>query len=128
MASETKVALDEVKAGYWQIVDAELGPRLRQAATIELTRRIGNMKTALSGQHKSGGLAMDLLMGRQDAGQVSSTKDALFADVLLEGTASATSRVPIEQQAQSDATRTMLIPASVDNAGKAARIEDQKAR
>ncbi|MGH7180511.1 MAG: DUF4403 family protein, partial [Nitrospiraceae bacterium] len=64
MANETKVALDEVKAGYWQIVDDELGPQLRQAATIELARRIGNMKTALSGQHNSGGLTMDLLMGR----------------------------------------------------------------
>jgi len=100
-----------------------LGPRLRQAAMIELARRIGNMKTALSGQHKSGGLAMDLLMGRQEAGQVSSTKDALVADVLLEGTASATGRVPVQQQPQSDTierTRSMQAPA--DNAPeKAAR-------
>ena len=33
---------------------------------------------------------MDMLIGRQEAGQVTSTKDALVADVLLEGTASAT--------------------------------------
>jgi hypothetical protein len=130
MANETKIALDEVKAGYWQMVDAELGPRLRQAATIDLARRIGNMKTALSGQHKSGGLAMDLLMGRQEAGQVSSTKDALVADVLLEGTASATGRVPVQQQPQSDTierTRSMQAPA--DNAPEKAarRQEDQRA-
>jgi len=75
-----------------------------------LARRIGNMKSALSGQHKSGGLAMDLLMGRQEAGQVSSTRDALIADVLLEGTASVTGRVPIKQQAQSERTeRTLLM-------------------
>ena len=51
MANETKMALDKVKSGYWQMVDAELQPRLRQAATIDLTQRIGSMKSALSGQH-----------------------------------------------------------------------------
>jgi len=128
MDNETKVALDEVTPGYWHLVDAELGPRLRQAATIELTPRIGNMKTTLSGQHSSGGLAMDLLMGRQEAGQVTSTKEALLADVLLEGTASATGRVPIETRAQSDAAeRTMRLPATADNvAGRAAPIKDAR--
>ena len=63
MANETKMALDEMTDGYWQVVDEELGPRLRQAATIDLTQRIGSMKSALSGQHKSGGLAMDMLIG-----------------------------------------------------------------
>ena len=110
MANETKIALDDVSTGYWQLVDDELRPQLRHAAAIELARRIGNMKSALSGQHKSGGLAMDLLMGRQEAGQVSSTRDALIADVLLEGTASVTGRVPIKQQAQSEGTeRTLLM-------------------
>ncbi|HKO29688.1 MAG TPA: DUF4403 family protein [Nitrospiraceae bacterium] len=126
MANETKIALDEVKAGYWQTVDDELGPRLRQASMIELARRIGNMKSALSGQHKSGGLVMDLLMGRQEGGQVSSTKDALVADVLLEGTASAIGRLPIKQQAEGDGTeKTRLMEAPADNAPrKAARISD----
>jgi hypothetical protein len=117
MANETKMALDEVKAGYWQMVDDELAPRLQQAATIELAQRIGNMKSALSGQHMSGGLAMDLLVARQEAGQVTSTTDALVADVLLEGTASATGRVPVKQQVQSEAIeRTMLMEAPADNA------------
>ena len=80
------------------MVNAELQPRLRQAATIDLTQRIGNMKSVLSGHHKSGELAMDLLVGRQEAGQVSSTTDALVADVLLEGTASATGRLPVKQE------------------------------
>ena len=107
MANETKTALDDVKAGYWQMVDQELKDRLRQAATINLSQRLANMKNALSGQHKSGGLATDLLLARQEAGQVVSTKDALVADVLLEGTASAASRLPIReqpQQIQRDAT------------------------
>ena len=59
---------------------------------------------------------MDLLMGRQEAGQVSSTKDALIADVLLEGTASVTGRVPIKQQVQSEGTeRTLLMEGPPDN-------------
>lgn len=116
MANETKVALDEMTDGYWQVVDEELGPRLRQAATIDLAQRIGSMKNALSGQHKAGGLAMELSMGRQEASQVSSTKDALVADVLLEGTASATGRVPVKQQAQSEVIeRTLLMEAPTDN-------------
>ena len=121
MADDTKMALDQIKDGYWQLVDAELKPRLRQAATIELAQQIGNMKSALSGQHKSGGVAMELLMGRQEATQVSSTKDALVADVLLEGTASATGRVPVKQQTQNDATeRTQLMEALTDNASQKA--------
>ncbi len=126
MANETKMALDKVKSGYWQMVNAELQPRLRQAATIDLTQRIGNMKSVLSGHHKSGELAMDLLVGRQEAGQVSSTTDALVADVLLQGTASATTRLPIEQQALSESTgRTLLKNAPTDNAqSKAARIPE----
>ena len=101
MANETKIALEEIKSGYWQMVDDELRARLRQATTIDLTQRIGNMKSALSGQHKSGALAMDLLLARQEAGQVISTKDALIADVLLEGTASAVGRLPVNQAATS---------------------------
>jgi hypothetical protein len=117
MANETKRALDELTDGYWQVVDEELGPRLRQAATINLAQRIGSMKHALSGRHTAGWLAMDLLMGRQEAGQVSSTQNALVADVLLEGTASAFGRVPIKQQVQRKATeRTLLMEAPVNNA------------
>lgn len=69
---------------------------------------------------------MDLLMGRQEAGQVSSTKDALIADVLMEGTASVTGRVPIKQQAQSEGTeRTLLMEGPPDDVRRnAARISD----
>jgi hypothetical protein len=104
MANETKTALDDVKSGYWQMVDQELKDRLRQAATINLSQRVASMKSALSGQHKSGGMATDLLLARQQAGQVISTKDAIVADVLLEGTGSAMGRFPMRQQASREAT------------------------
>jgi hypothetical protein len=102
IANETKIALEEIKSGYWQMVNTELEPRLRDASTIDLSQRIGSMKQALSGQHQSGGLAMDLLLAKQEAGQVVSTKDALVADVLLEGTASAAGRLPVKQASRSD--------------------------
>ncbi len=126
MANETKVALDGWRAGSWQNVDAELLPRLRQAAMIDLTQRIANMKGALSGQHRSGWLAMDLLMAHQEGGQVSSAKDALVADVVLEGTATATGRLPVRQQVQSDVTdRSSLKKASEDAPTKAAGAPDK---
>jgi hypothetical protein len=112
IANETKIALEEIKSGYWQMVNDELQPRLRQASTIDLAQRIGTMKQALSGQHKSGALAMDVLLAKQEAGQVVSTKDALVADVLLEGTASASGRVPIKQASRTD----VMQPATVDRA------------
>jgi hypothetical protein len=102
IANETKIALEEIKSGYWQMVNDELQPRLRQASAVDLSQRIGTMKQALSGQHKSGGLAMDLLLAKQEASQVVSTKEALVADVLLEGTASASGRLPLKQASQTD--------------------------
>ena len=128
MANETKMALDKVNAGYSQMVDAELQPRLRQAARIDLGQRIGNMKTALSGQHQAGGLTTDMLIGRQETGQVSSTHDALVTDILLEGTASATGRLPMEQRAQREASgRTSIEKTMTDNPEpKAARIPEDK--
>ena len=72
---------------------------------------------------------MDLLIGRQEAGQVSSTTDALVADVVLEGTASATGRLPVNQQAHREATDRMLLKkAPTDSApAKASRIPEDRA-
>jgi hypothetical protein len=125
IANETKMALEEIKSGYWQMVNDELQPRLRQASTIDLSQRIGTMKQALSGQHKSGPLSMDLLLAKQEAGQVVSTKEALVADVLLEGTASAAGRLPIKQASRTD----VMHPASVDSAASVdkARTSDHVA-
>jgi hypothetical protein len=112
MANETKIALEEIKSGYWQMVNDELQPRLRQASTIDLSQRIGTMKQALSGQHKAGGLAMDLLLAKQEGAQVVSTKEALVADVLLEGTASAAGRLPVKQASRTD----VMQPPAADRA------------
>ena len=145
IANETKIALEEIKSGYWQMVNDELLPRLRHASTIDLSQRIGTMKQALSGQHKTGGLAMDLLLAKQEAGQVVSTKDALVADVLLEGTASATGRLPVKQASRSDLIQPAPVSKSraveptdksaaaeksapVDEKPKAARIPDEERR
>jgi Domain of unknown function (DUF4403) len=102
MANETKMALDDVKSGYWQMVNGELQPRLRQAATIDLAPRIRDMKSALNGQHQAGLLAVDVSLERQEARQITSTKEALVADIMLEGTASATGRLSVKQQIQND--------------------------
>ena len=102
-----------IKVGYWQLVDQELRERVRQAATIDLSQRIGNMKTAMSGQHQSGALATDLLIGRQEAGQVYSTHDALVADILLQGTASAAGRLVTRPD---DASRRAAVDGRRDGA------------
>jgi hypothetical protein len=136
IANETKIALEEIKSGYWQMVNNELLPRLRQASTIDLAQRIGSMKQALSGQHKSGGLAMDLLLSKQEAGQVVSTKDALVADVLLEGTASASGRLPVKQAGRSDVIQpatadrsaTTETPTAVEKPAKEARAPEEERR
>src|SRR6188768_3813732 len=109
IANETKIALEEIKSGYWQMVNDELQPRLRQASAVDLSQRIGTMKQALSGQHKSGGLNMDLLFAKQEASQVVSMKDALVADVLLEGTASASGRLPVKQASRTDTIQPMAV-------------------
>ena len=49
MANETKMALDETMDGYWQVVDEELGPSL---------------KNALNGQHKGGVFPDDQQLSR----------------------------------------------------------------
>lgn len=121
MANESKMALDEVKTGYWQMVDQELKDRLRQATTIDLSQRLAGMKSALSGQHKAGGLAMDLLLAKQEAAQVTSTKDALLADVLLEGTGSINGRLPIKQQVQREVNGKPMEPLSGEARHRSAR-------
>ncbi len=130
IANETKISLEEIKSGYWQLVDNELKPRLRQASTIDLSQRIGTMRSALSGQHKSGGLIMDLLVAKQEAGQVMSTKDALVADVFLEGAASAAGRLPVKQASHNDVNQTVgtdRTPAR-EAAPKAARVPEEERR
>lgn len=95
MANESKRALDSMQMGSWQLVDRQLRERLRDAATIDIANRVDRMKTALSGQHHAGDLNMDMLMARQQPDQIRTTKDGLVASYFLEGTATATGRVPV---------------------------------
>ncbi|OQW33017.1 MAG: hypothetical protein A4E19_06620 [Nitrospira sp. SG-bin1] len=119
MAAETKTELDKVKPGYWQMVDQELKARLRETATIDLSQQLGNVKQALSGRHKNGWLELDLFMARQQPAQVISTQNALVADVVLEGTASASGQLPIEQ-------RMHVSPTLGNQPPQATRVPDEE--
>jgi hypothetical protein len=119
MAAETKTALDKVKPGYWQMVDQELKARLKEAVTIDLSQQLGDVKSALSRQHKNGWLELDLLVAHQEPAQVMSTQNALVADVVLEGTASATGQLPIQQRTQQSQQRGTQAP-------QATRVPDEE--
>jgi len=108
MAAESKTALDQVKIGYWQTVDLELKPRLQKAASMDLSAQMRSARNALSAQHKNGWLQLDLLIARQEAGQVVSTRNGLMTEVVLEGPASATGQLPIEQRSQRSQTQKSL--------------------
>jgi hypothetical protein len=97
MANESKTAIDSIRVGYWQVVDRELRNKLRQAATIDLSPQVNQMKQALTGKHTSGDLTMDILVTRQQPDQAQSTPQGLIATILLEGTASAIGHVTLEE-------------------------------
>jgi Domain of unknown function (DUF4403) len=96
MASESKTALDSIKVGYWQIVDRALREKIRSAAMVDLSPQIGKMRSAMTGQHKIGEMTMDMKVERQQTERAYSTPQALVADIILEGTASATGPVALE--------------------------------
>jgi hypothetical protein len=96
MAAESKKMLDDIKVGYWQLIDQQLREKLKAAARVDLTDRIARMKTAMTGTHKSGDLTMDVRMARQQPQRAYSTPGALVADILFEGTASASAPVAME--------------------------------
>lgn len=96
MAGESKKMLDDVKVGYWQLIDQQLREKLQTAARVDLSDRIAKMKTAMTGTHKSGDLTMDVQMARQQPQRAYSTPGALVADILFEGTASASAPVAME--------------------------------
>jgi len=96
MAAESKTMLDGVKVGYWQLIDEQLRDKLQAAARVDMSDRIGNMKTAMTGTHQSGDLTMDVQIARQQPQRAYSTPAALVADVLFEGTATVTAPVAME--------------------------------
>jgi hypothetical protein len=106
MAAESKHMLDDIKVGYWQQIDQQLREKLQTAARVDLTDRIARMKTAMTGTHKSGDLTMDVRMARQQPQRAYSTPGALVADILFEGTASASAPVAMETAPASGKTST----------------------
>ena len=96
MSSESKMALDSIKVGYWQIVDRALKEKLRRAAMVDLAPQIGQMRSAMNGQHKIGDMTMDIKVERQQTERAYSTPQALVVDIILEGTASATGPLALE--------------------------------
>ncbi|HEU5092318.1 MAG TPA: hypothetical protein VFT30_06510, partial [Nitrospira sp.] len=61
----------------------------------------------------------DLLVAHQEPAQVTSTQNALVADVVLEGTASAMGQLPIQQRTQKSQLRGTQAP-------QATRVPDEE--
>ena len=98
MASESKTMLDNIKVGYWQLVDESLRPALQRATRVDLTDRIAKMKAAITGTHTSGDVTTAMTMAHQQPQRAYSTPGALVADILFEGTASVTASVAMESR------------------------------
>jgi hypothetical protein len=96
MASESKTMLDNIKVGYWQLVDEALRPKIQRAARVDLSDRIAKMKSAITGTHTSGEVTTAMTMTRQQPQRAYSTPGAIVADILFEGTASVTAPVALE--------------------------------
>ena len=115
MAAESKTMLDGIKVGYWQLIDEQLRDKLQVAARVDMSDRIGHMKTAMTGTHQSGDLTMDVQIARQQPQRAYSTPGALVADIVFEGTATVTAPVAMESS-----------PASGTASKKAAIISDRR--
>lgn len=99
MANESKTAIDSIRVGFWQTVDRELQPKLRQAMTIDLSNQVDRLKQTVTGSHRSGDLTMDILVTRQQPDQVRSTAQGITVSILLEGTANASGQMTLQTQA-----------------------------
>lgn len=98
MANESRTAIDSIRVGYWQAVDRELQPKLRQAIAIDLSNQVDRLKQTVTGSHRSGDLTMDILVTRQQPDQVWSSTQGITVSILLEGTANATGQMTLEGQ------------------------------
>ena len=104
MASESKTMLDNIKVGYWQLVDQSLRGKLQTAARVDLSDRIAKMESAITGTHTSGDVTTAMTMARQQPQRAYSTPGALVADILFEGTASVTAPVAMETRPTAEQT------------------------
>jgi hypothetical protein len=96
MASESKTMLDNIKVGYWQLVDQPLRDKLQTATRVDLSDRIAKMKSAITGTHPSGDVTRAMTIAQQQPQRAYSIPGALVADILLEGTATVTAPVAME--------------------------------
>jgi hypothetical protein len=104
MASESKTMLDNIKVGYWQLVDQSLRDKIQTAARVDLSDRIAKMQSAITGTHTSGDVTTAMTMARQQPQRAYSTPGALVADILFEGTASVTAPVAMETRRTAEQT------------------------
>ena len=107
IANETKIALRDFKSGYWQMVNDERSRACGKPRPLTCPRGSA-IKHALSGQHKAGGLAIDLLLAKQEAGQVVST-GCVGRRRVVKGTASR-QPLPVKQASRTDGIQ----PATAD--------------
>ncbi len=98
MAHESKTAIDSIRLGYWQSVDRELQPKLRQAFVVDLSNHVDRLKQTITGSHRSGDLTMDILVTRQQPDQVRSSAQGITISILLEGTATAAGQLTLDAQ------------------------------
>ena len=104
MASESKTMLDNIKVGYWQLVDQSLREKLQRAARVDLSDRIAKMQSAITGTHTSGDVTTAMTMAHQQPQRAYSTPGALVADILFVGIASVT--VPLAMETRPTAEQT----------------------
>lgn len=98
MANESRTAIDSIRLGFWQTVDRELQPKLRQAMAIDLSTQVDRLKQSVTGSHRSGDLTMDILVTRQQPDEVRSTAQGITVSLLFEGTANATGQMTLQAQ------------------------------
>ena len=79
MASESKTMLDTIKVGYWQQVDQALRNKVQTAARVDLSDRIAQMQSAITGTHASGEVTTVMTMARQQPQRAYSTPAASWA-------------------------------------------------
>jgi hypothetical protein len=104
MASESKQMLDNIKVGFWQLVDGSLRPALQRAARVDLTDRIAKMKAAITGRHTNGDMTTEITLMQQQPQRAYSTPRAIVADILFEGTATVTAPVAMEARPTTEQT------------------------
>ena len=123
MANESKKALDGIKIGYWHSVDDKLRERIQSALETDMSQQVSKMKSSLSGRHKLGDLALNMALARQRSASAFSTPQALVANVVFEGTASAVGRFP--GQSAEERPQETSSPAGMDAQTEPERIGPQ---